>query len=190
VIVILAGTLPTQAQTARPNGYPVTNVNLRAGPGTYYPVIVVVPTHAPISILGCLGDYTWCDVLFQGSRGWMRSIYLQGWYQGNYYALRDYAPRLGFRVVSFDIGRERPFYRGRVLWRRLDKSRRVLRPACALRELDLDPRPICLGAEQCRPVLASLHGRPLGLYRPLRLDVVVARAVRLGHVSLRPLGLL
>jgi uncharacterized protein YraI len=123
VIVILAGTLPTQAQAARPNGYPVTNVNLRAGPGTYYPVIVVVPTHAPISILGCLGDYTWCDVLFQGSRGWMRSIYLQGWYQGNYYALRDYAPRLGFRVVSFDIGpywdsnyRERPFYRDRARW--------------------------------------------------------------------------
>jgi uncharacterized protein YraI len=122
-IMVLAGTLPAHSQPARPNGYPVTNVNLRAGPGTYYPVIVVVQTHAPISILGCLGDYTWCDVIFQGSRGWMRSIYLQGWYRGNYYALRDYAPRLGFRVVSFDIGpywdsnyRERPFYRDRSRW--------------------------------------------------------------------------
>lgn len=122
-MVILAGASPAQAQPARPNGYPVTNVNLRAGPGTYYPVIVVVPTHAPISILGCLGDFTWCDVAFQGSRGWMRSIYLQGWYRGNYYALRDYAPRLGLRVVSFDIGpywdsnyRERPFYRDRGRW--------------------------------------------------------------------------
>ncbi|HXV25600.1 MAG TPA: DUF6600 domain-containing protein [Alphaproteobacteria bacterium] len=122
---ILAATLhaPAQAQAARPNGYPVTNVNLRAGPGTYYPVIVVVPTHAPITVIGCLGDYTWCDVFFQGNRGWMRSIYLKKWYQGYYYALGDYAPRLGLRVVSFDIGpywdanyRNRPFYRDRSRW--------------------------------------------------------------------------
>ncbi len=114
---------PVEAQPARPNGYPVTNVNLRAGPGTYYPAILVVPARAPISILGCLGDYTWCDVIFQGNRGWMRSIYLQGWYRGYYYSLRDYAPRLGYRVVSFDIGpywdanyRERPFYGDRGRW--------------------------------------------------------------------------
>jgi uncharacterized protein YraI len=114
---------PAFAQVARPNGYPITNVNLRAGPGTYYPVIVVVPSRAPISILGCLGDYTWCDVVFQGSRGWMRSIYLEGWYRGYYYSLRDYAPRLGYAVVSFDLGRywdsyyrDRPFYRERGKW--------------------------------------------------------------------------
>jgi uncharacterized protein YraI len=124
-IAILLGAMPPQvrAQPPRPNGYPITNVNLRAGPGTYYPVIVVVPTHAPIGILGCLGDYTWCDVFFQGNRGWMRSIYLKGWYRGYYYSLRDYAPRLGYRVVSFDIGpywdsyyRDRPFYRDRGRW--------------------------------------------------------------------------
>ncbi|HEU4475185.1 MAG TPA: DUF6600 domain-containing protein [Methyloceanibacter sp.] len=122
-LLILAAAAPATAQPARPNGYPVTNVNLRAGPGTYYPVITVVPTHAPISILGCLGDYMWCDVLFGGNRGWMRSIYLKKWYQGYYYGLGDYAPRLGIRVVAFDIGpywdsnyRERPFYRDRGRW--------------------------------------------------------------------------
>ena len=114
---------PVKAQAPRPNGYPVTNVNLRAGPGTYYPALLVVPSRAPISILGCLGDYTWCDVIFQGNRGWMRSIYLQGWYRGYYYSLRDYAPRLGYRVVSFDLGgywdanyRGRPFYGDRNRW--------------------------------------------------------------------------
>ena len=124
-LIILAGVMhaPAAAQAPRPNGYPLTNVNLRAGPGTYYPVITVVPTHAPISILGCLGDYMWCDVVFGGNRGWMRSIYLKKWYQGYYYGLGDYAPRLGLRVISFDIGpywdsyyRDRPFYRDRGRW--------------------------------------------------------------------------
>ena len=119
----VAAQLPASAQQFRPNGYPVTNVNLRAGPGTYYPPLLVVPARSPIRILGCLGDYTWCDVIFQGNRGWMRSIYLQGWYRSNYYSLRDYAPRLGYAVVSFDLGhywdshyRDRPFYRDRGRW--------------------------------------------------------------------------
>jgi uncharacterized protein YraI len=125
VVATMIGTTwsPATAQPVRPNGYPVTNVNLRAGPGTYYPALLVVPSRAPISILGCLGDYTWCDVVFQGNRGWMRSIYLQGWYRGYYYALRDYAPRLGYRVVSFDLRpywdanyRGRPFYGDRDRW--------------------------------------------------------------------------
>src|SRR4029450_2699686 len=50
------------ARAEQPNGYPLSNVNLRAGPDTEYPVIVTVPNRAPISILGCLGDHTWCDV--------------------------------------------------------------------------------------------------------------------------------
>lgn len=116
---------PVPAVAQQPNGYPVTNVNLRAGPGTEYPVIVTVPGRAPISILGCLPDYSWCDSLFQGNRGWMRSIYLSGYYQGNYYSLGDYAPRLGYRTVSFDVDgywasnyRDRPFYGERKRWTR------------------------------------------------------------------------
>ena len=64
------------AVAQQPNAYPISNVNLRAGPGTDYPVILTVQAQAPISIFGCLGDYTWCDVVFGYNRGWMRSIYL------------------------------------------------------------------------------------------------------------------
>ena len=117
----LLAALPALAQ--QPNGYPVTNVNLRAGPSVAYPIIVTVPGRAPITILGCLPDYSWCDSVFQGNRGWMRSIYLSGYYRGAYYALGDYAPRLGYRTVSFDLDgywaanyRDRPFYRDRSRW--------------------------------------------------------------------------
>ena len=125
LIVAISMMLLASANAAppRPNGYPVTNVNLRAGPSTDFPVIVTVPGRAPISILGCLADYGWCDVFFQGNRGWMRSIYLAGWYQGYYYPLRDYAPQLRYPVVTFDIRaywdayyRGRPFYADRARW--------------------------------------------------------------------------
>jgi uncharacterized protein YraI len=130
LVALLATSLMTlmPANAApRPNGYPVTNVNLRAGPGTNYPVIVVVPARSWISIRGCLADYGWCEVAFERTRGWMRSIYLQGWYRDHYYALRDYAPRLGYPVVTFDVGdywddhyRDRPFYAERARWDRSD----------------------------------------------------------------------
>ncbi len=120
---VAAVAMPRAGLAASPNGYPITNVNLRAGPSTDYPVIVTVPARAPISILGCLADYAWCDSIFEGNRGWMRSIYLSGYYQGSYYSLRDYAPRLGYRTVSFDINgywnsnyRDRPFYGERSRW--------------------------------------------------------------------------
>jgi uncharacterized protein YraI len=121
VLLAIAGS--GHAVAAQPNGYPISNVNLRAGPGTDFPVILTVQAQAPISILGCLGDYTWCDVMFGYDRGWMRSIYLSGFYQGYYYPLRDYAPRLGYSVVNFDINqywdsnyREMPFYQDRSQW--------------------------------------------------------------------------
>ena len=157
------------------------------------------------AILGCLGDYTWCDVIFQGNRGWMRSIYLQGWYSGYYYSLRDYAPRLGYRVVSFDLGR--------LLGCQLSRPARSMPTATD----GAAGSPYGEGAtnrgafynrlapygnwiwlqgqyvwvpQNVGPVLAALYGRPLGVHRPLWLDVGLQRAVRLGDLSLRTLGIL
>ena len=117
VVAVLA--TPAAAQE-EPNGYPITDVNLRAGPGTEYPVLVTVPTDAPITILGCLEDYTWCDTIFEENRGWMSSIYLAGYYDGEYYLLSDYAPDLGYQAVTFDRAaywdsyyQDQPFYNDR-----------------------------------------------------------------------------
>lgn len=103
LVVLTFGVLATPAAAQdEPNAYPVTDVNLRAGPGTKYPVLVTVPTDAPVTILGCLEDYTWCDTIFEDHRGWMSSIYLAGYYDGEYYLLSDYAPDLGYQVVTFN----------------------------------------------------------------------------------------
>ena len=117
----LALSMPVQAQ--EPNAYPITNVNLRAGPGAEYPIILTVATEAPITILGCLADYTWCDTVFEDHRGWMSAVYLAGYYEGEYYYLKDWAPDLDYQVVTFDIEtywdtyyRDQPFYAQRTRW--------------------------------------------------------------------------
>jgi len=116
-ILLTIGLLATPAMAQEPNGYPIADTNLRAGPGTEYPVLVTVPTDAAITILGCLPDHAWCDTTFEEYRGWMRSIYLAGYYDGEYYLLRDYAPDLDYQTVTFDVAaywdayyRDEPFY--------------------------------------------------------------------------------
>ena len=120
--MLLSGT-SSMAQSA--NGYTLTNVNQRAGPGTEYPVIVTVPKGAQVSILGCLADYRWCEITYRGGRGWMSAIYLMGYHRDGYYALRDYAPQMGYQTVRFDLPnywdsnyRSRPFYAERERWSR------------------------------------------------------------------------
>ena len=54
ILLAIAGV--GHAVAAQPNAYPISNVNLRAGPGTDFPVILTVQPQAPISILGCLGE--------------------------------------------------------------------------------------------------------------------------------------
>jgi hypothetical protein len=46
-----------------------TNVNLRQGPGTTYPVITLIPAGTPVSAGGC--NAGWCQVSFQGQSGYI-----------------------------------------------------------------------------------------------------------------------
>ena len=49
-------------------------VNLRAGPGTQYPVIGSIPSGATVDIAGCTGS--WCQVDFAGETGFANRRYL------------------------------------------------------------------------------------------------------------------
>lgn len=46
-----------------------TNVNLRAGPGTTYNVIITIPGGTTIDVAGCSGQ--WCQVTWQGQNGYV-----------------------------------------------------------------------------------------------------------------------
>jgi uncharacterized protein YraI len=67
---LIAGTGIASAATV------ATDLNLRAGPGTNYPVIDAMPAGAQVNIRTCSGS--WCRVSFRGETGWASANYLGG----------------------------------------------------------------------------------------------------------------
>ncbi|NDV86289.1 SH3 domain-containing protein [Aurantimonas aggregata] len=116
----LAGafTITAEAQ-AQSRAIAVTDVNLRAGPSTSYPAVNVVGAGQGVRVFGCLDTRSWCDVGFQGQRGWMSSNYLADAGERRYTGPR-YVERIQAPVISFSVGsywdnhyRGRSFYNQR-----------------------------------------------------------------------------
>ncbi len=118
-----AGGLPAVAEAA--SAFSTANVNMRSGPNTQYPAVIVIPSGSRVNIQGCLSSANWCDVAFAGYRGWVSGSYLQTTYsQRRVNVGPQYYRPLGIPTVTFSIGRywddhyrSRPFYRDRDRWR-------------------------------------------------------------------------
>lgn len=142
--------MPALAQAA--SGFATANVNMRSGPSTAYPAVVVIPVGARLQIYGCLSYDSWCDVSFAGGRGWVSGRYIQATYNNNrVYIDRNYYRGLGIPIITFDIDdywsrnyRQRDFYRERDVWRR-EPPRRPPPPYWD------DPRPIPGGGYRPQP---------------------------------------
>ncbi|SIQ64209.1 Uncharacterized conserved protein YraI [Rhizobium sp. RU35A] len=121
---------------AAANGYATADVNMRSGPSTRYPAVVVVPRGAPIVINGCLDSVNWCDVTFSRGRGWVSGTYIQATYRQNrVYVDRQYYRPLGIPTITFDVDTywrryysHRDFYRERDRWRDWDYRRDAAPP--------------------------------------------------------------
>jgi uncharacterized protein YraI len=121
---LMAVAAPAIAEAAQ--AISTANVNLRAGPSTQYPPVLVVPAGNRVNIYGCLSSANWCDVGYAGYRGWISGSYLQTQYSSRrIYVDPDYYGRLGIPTVTFRIDqywernyRGRDFYGQRERWRR------------------------------------------------------------------------
>jgi uncharacterized protein YraI len=112
-------------------GYTTSDVHLRAGPGTGYPVVTTIPDNRRVNIHGCLGDYNWCDVSWADTRGWVAADYLNYLYNGSYVYLPDYVDVIDVPVVTFSLGTywahyypHRPWYHHRAHWARYWRAHR------------------------------------------------------------------
>jgi uncharacterized protein YraI len=117
--------MPALAEAAT-RGFATANVNMRSGPSTAYPAVVVIPVGMPVIIHGCLSDTPWCDVSFDRGRGWVAGRYVQAEYRQNrVYVEPRYYRDLGVPIISFEAGRYwDQHYRGRDFYRERDRWQR------------------------------------------------------------------
>jgi uncharacterized protein YraI len=108
---------------AQSEAYTSEPVDLYAGPSGEYPVVTELGPNVPVTVMGCVSDYSWCDVAMPGMRGWVYGAYLTYPYQGGYVPLTNYGAVIGLPIVTFSIGaywgsfyRDRPWYGQRDHW--------------------------------------------------------------------------
>jgi len=116
LLVFCAAALADNAMTTE-------SADLYAGPDDSYPVVAELDSNSPIQVMGCLDDWSWCDVVAADTRGWMYAPDITYAYEGGYVPLYTYAPSLGIAVVPFTLdvywGRYyhgRPWYAQRTEW--------------------------------------------------------------------------
>ena len=186
--IVGASSLAGAAQATTPS-YTTANVNMRAGPGTSYPVILTVPNGSPITTYGCLDGYNWCDVSWGTERGWMSSSYIQITYQGQPHALTPaIAPGIGLTVVVFNRAYWDRYYYGRPWYRNWDRYYRPPPRVRAVQPLPppraTPPRPNRPKAVQPLPPRAS----PPKLVQPRQPRATPPRAVQPRQPRANPPG--
>ncbi|HEV3423147.1 MAG TPA: SH3 domain-containing protein [Paraburkholderia sp.] len=114
--------VPTAA-FAQTQAFTNSSLNLRAGPARDYPVVSQLPPGVPVTVMGCIAGYTWCDVALPNLRGWVYAGRLSYPYQGNRVPVLNYGTVIGLPVLTFSIGtywgnyyRGRPWYRDQARW--------------------------------------------------------------------------
>ena len=111
------------AAFAQAQAVTTSSVNLRAGPARDYPVVSQLPGGLPVTVMGCVAGYSWCDVATPNLRGWVYAGRLNYAYQGNPVPVLSYGTAIGLPIVTFSIGtywgnyyRGRPWYRDQSRW--------------------------------------------------------------------------
>lgn len=73
---ILLGGVLVSVPAFAVSGYSTVHLNVRAGPGTQYPILGTMETNVRTQIDGCLDDYSWCSTEIAGISGWASAQYL------------------------------------------------------------------------------------------------------------------
>lgn len=117
IVLAAAAFIPGVANAQQVYANTTVNLNQRAGPDTRYPVLVVAPRGAAVTLFGCVRNLTWCDGAYRGYRGWFAARYLTIPYRGTQLSVASYVRYAYLPTVAFNINsywdryyRDRPFY--------------------------------------------------------------------------------
>jgi uncharacterized protein YraI len=99
------------------------DVNMRAGPGTRFPVVTTIPQNRNVNVIGCDQNLDWCDVEWRGNRGWVFADYLTVSDQRRSGPLAEIGRLLSVPFAAFNPDnywdqhyRDRPWYDDRQRW--------------------------------------------------------------------------
>ena len=105
------------------NAVTTNAASVRAGPDDSYPEVAQLSADSPVQVMGCLDDWSWCDVAFGDDRGWLYAPDISYEYEGGYVPFYTYAPAFGLPVVAFSLDaywgshyRDHPWYARRDEW--------------------------------------------------------------------------
>jgi uncharacterized protein YraI len=82
----------------------ISDLNMRVGPGTRYPVIITIPRTGAVEVLGCIEALDWCDVAWGSYRGWVSARYLAFFYDREWRPLPQVQRRVGVPIITFRFG--------------------------------------------------------------------------------------
>ena len=144
LLFVLALVLPASAiaQIA----YTTRNVNVRAGPGRDYPLVTWLVPGTQVTVVGCIADWKWCDIIVGSLRGWVYARFLSYHYENSDVLILGYGPMLGLPIVTFSIipywdsyYRSRPWFGDRSRWEHRPPP--PMRPPAVHRPMPRPPAP-------------------------------------------------
>ena len=81
-----------------------TSVTVRAGPDRSMPSVTSLLSNTSVNVVGCVANWSWCDVFAGRERGWVSTRYLSVPFEGTAITIAYGGPRLGLPVAEFALG--------------------------------------------------------------------------------------